>query len=370
MYVTTLAKAKFFLCCLLVWVFVFSAGGCLDRHLWGAAVHCLGRHASPLRCMERHAGCRCLQRHGGPRVVAHGGRSCHRPLGALASTGGCNMDRLLGRLATVPDAQLVHHLLRSCVDACRVNHLLRATNPTHSAPHATKAESAILAAFEGILRVTLQPPQRAQVSLPLRMGGCGVKSPMASMLPARVSALASFYGGGGARVGAPAYLLAPDPDLLREPLLGLQDTLGTSFDPLAAWVQDGSRILGATAEQRTQHWWGEAVARRLRQDLLDLVSNRDQARLLELADGVGTCWMTVPPSSAARTVISSDDYCLAMRWHLGLPLVPAPAPCPGLGGRRMPSGTTSCAAPGTTSPCVTTPFGMLFLPSCPRTVKR
>ena len=241
------------------------------------------------------------------------------------------MERLLGRLATVPDAQLVHHLLRSCVDACRVNHLLRATDPTHSARHAAKAETAIIDAFEGLLGVTLLPSQRTQITRPLRMGGCGVKNPTTVMFPARISALASFYGGGGARVGAPAYLLPPDTALLRGPLLGLQETLGSSFDPLAAWVQDGTRILGATAEQRTQHWWGDAVARRLRQDLLDVVSHRDQARLLELADGVGTCWMTVPPSSAARTIISSDDYCLAMRWHLGLPLVPAPAPCPGCG---------------------------------------
>ena len=68
--------------------------------------------------------------------------------------------------------------------------------------------------------------------------------------------------------------------------------------------------------------------------LLDSATPRDQARLLEQTSGLGTAWMSVKPSAPLRTIISSEDYTLALKWWLGLPLFHGPEEertCPGCG---------------------------------------
>ena len=68
--------------------------------------------------------------------------------------------------------------------------------------------------------------------------------------------------------------------------------------------------------------------------LLDSRSPRDQARLLEQTSDLGTAWMSVIPSAPLRTIINSEDYTLALKWWLGLPLFHGreeERTCPGCG---------------------------------------
>ena len=69
------------------------------------------------------------------------------------------------------------------------------------------------------------------------------------------------------------------------------------------------------------------------EELLDSVPSRDQARILEQQGGVGTVFMSVPPSVPLRTFLPPEQYRLGLRWWLGLPLIPldteAPLLCPG-----------------------------------------
>ena len=67
--------------------------------------------------------------------------------------------------------------------------------------------------------------------------------------------------------------------------------------------------------------------------MLDSVSPppRDQARLLEQANGIGTAFMSVPRSPGLHTMIPADEYRLAVKWWLGLRLIADPHAqrCPG-----------------------------------------
>ena len=65
--------------------------------------------------------------------------------------------------------------------------------------------------------------------------------------------------------------------------------------------------------------------------MLDKVPPRDQARLLEQASGIGASFMCVPPSPGLHTTIPADEYRLALKWWLGLPLIEEPhaSRCPG-----------------------------------------
>ena len=252
------------------------------------------------------------------------GRSC-----STASV--ASREKLLHRLSCIPDVRLVHHLLRSCADACRFNHLLRGADCSPYEDLLAKADDRLFDVFGDLFGTTLPPTVRRQVSMPLRLGGCGVKTPGSRHHTARIAAVASYVTSGWARVGAPDYVLDVVVSALLHLLLGLQDHLGAAFDPVSTWVADPARIKAATDDHCSQQWWTDAWYRQTRQNLLSLLPNREQARLLELADGLGHSWMSILPSRQLGSIISADDYGLGLRWHLGLDVLPGPASCPGCG---------------------------------------
>ena len=138
---------------------------------------------------------------------------------------------------------------------------------------------------------------------------------------ARIAALATFYSGGAAGVGIPDWARTPRSEWLSPVLHDLRTTLGANFDPVTSWIGRLDLIGQATAEQRKQKWWSDAPGKRMMITLLDGASPRDQTRLLEQANGIGHAFMCVPPSKPLHTVIPSDEYRLAMKWWLGIPLI-------------------------------------------------
>ena len=61
---------------------------------------------------------------------------------------------------------------------------------------------------------------------------------------------------------------------------------------------------------------------------------RDQARIQEQKNSIGTAFMSLPPSQPLRTFIPPEQYRLGLRWWLGMPLIPEEEPllsCPGCG---------------------------------------
>jgi hypothetical protein len=53
------------------------------------------------------------------------------------------------------DKQMAHHLLRFCLDACKVNHLLRMTDPYECLEYVSRADDIVLSAFEDIVGCAL-----------------------------------------------------------------------------------------------------------------------------------------------------------------------------------------------------------------------
>ena len=166
-----------------------------------------------------------------------------------ASEGLTKVLRIIGR---IPDAQVAHHLLRSCADGCRLNHLLRATNSYLAPDWVSECHESILSSFEDLAGLPLDPHQRIQACSPVRVGGCGLKGPDLVQPAARIAALTSFYASGGLRVGAPAYCLTVDTSLVEPVLADLQSRLGPNFDPLAAWAKNPERLLTANGDQQSQ----------------------------------------------------------------------------------------------------------------------
>ena len=78
-----------------------------------------------------------------------------------------NLEATVQKVTDLVDTQCAHHLLRKCLDGCKVNHLLRSTDTYTNDGLISRCEEAIITGFEDLLRCGLTPLQRAQVGLPM-----------------------------------------------------------------------------------------------------------------------------------------------------------------------------------------------------------
>ena len=239
------------------------------------------------------------------------------------------------RVTEVLDAQVAHHLLRKCLDSCKVNHLLRASDCYQASAAVKKCDEAILSAFEEIVGCGLSSTQRQQAGLPFRQGGCGLKVPSQVRPAARISALARFFTSGGARVGVPESARNITSSMVMPVLEDLLSILGPNYGPLQRWKGDLTAISQVDPDHLQQKWWSGALGTAQQLALLDHVPPRDQARILEQQGGVGTAFMSVTPMPSLASVIPTDSYRLGLRWWLGAAVVEVsdttPAICPGCG---------------------------------------
>ena len=231
------------------------------------------------------------------------------------------LEHTVQRVTQVTDLQMAHHLLRTTLDACKVTHLLRATDCYRSDAGVREADAIILTGFEDLLGQGLPAAQRVQVGLPFASGGCGIRSPLSIRPAARIAALATYHTSGADRIGAPHYARQVSAALVTPVLQELAARLGPNFDPVARWLGSLESISKADREHTQQRWWSDALGKKAVLTLLDQLPPREQARLLEQQNSIGVAFMTTAPSTALHTSISSDQYRLGLKWWLGMPLI-------------------------------------------------
>ena len=245
------------------------------------------------------------------------------------------IEEATNRITQVLDSQVAHHLLRKCLDSCKVNHLLRASD-CYLVPEAVRdCDEAILSAFEEIAGSGMSPSQRIQAGLPFRQGGCGIKVPGQVRPAARISALARFHSSGANKVGVPDLAAQVTSGLVLPVLADLETVLGPNYGPLQRWKGDLTALGQADADHLQQKWWASALGTARQLQLLDVSTPRDQARLLEQQGGVGTAFMSVTPMPSLNSIFPTDSYRLGLQWWLGMPIMSTDSTeslqCPGCG---------------------------------------
>ena len=154
---------------------------------------------------------------------------------------------------------------------------------------------------------------------------------------ARIAALSRFFASGATQVGVPENAAVVLSSVVMSPLLELLGLLGPNFGPLQRWLGDIQGLANADGDHQQQKWWSEALAVTANTALLDKVTPRDQARILEQQGGVGTAFMSVTPDTNLATTFPTDSYKLGLRWWLGVPIMEldptegSPTLCPGCG---------------------------------------
>ena len=222
---------------------------------------------------------------------------------------------LLGHLG---DPQIQHLLLRYCLDACRVMHFMRGIDCTPLQSLLQSASACVRSCLGDALGDRkLSELEWTQSTLPLRLGGLGIKDPLA-LLPAARLAASLCYLERGRLLCFPQDVLHV-PDDWKAHVKSMHDTLGTNFEPITAWLPLESPT-GIDTVHRSQRWWSSHLHKARARRLLDSLPLRDSCRFTLQQMPSTTAWMEVTPSKAMGTKFSGAEYRQLLRWWLGLPL--------------------------------------------------
>ena len=237
------------------------------------------------------------------------------------ATWNATLDKLslgISHLDDLQDPQVSHALLRSCLDAGKVMHLLRSSDVTRPSlrTHIARADSMILSAFEECVGGGISHTSLMQASLPFRAGGCGIRVPSHFQVPARISFLAGLPTR-AKPLKPPASWLSLDSrgQEMHTLLTSASTTLGENAPPVADWKRRPGTIPASNPQFFRQSWWSDRYTESAVR-LLSATANgndRDTVRLACQLKGQGSGWMKRPhlsfrpPSSPHRTTNLAYD---------------------------------------------------------------
>jgi len=220
-------------------------------------------------------------------------------------------------------------LLRCCLDARKVNDLLRAT-PLDQASDVASSFSALLRDTLGLIIGTpVSDTQWVQATLPARYGGLGILDPSVCRVAARIAGLIDFVTRAADVLGLPA-------DFPRVPA-DFQGCLTRALNhlgqrqPLTAWQQDPCLVKSAERLHASQRWWSDQWAQQRQSQLAAALGGDDAIRFASQSQPHAMAWAAVIPAAGLRTLIPSTDFKCLLRWSLGIEQVPnatQPPSCP------------------------------------------
>ena len=156
-------------------------------------------------------------------------------------------------LGQLPSSHVQFTLLRLCLDACKVNDLLRACHLTAASTEVTRLTGALRDTLGGIMGSPLSDDQWRQATLPTRLGGLGLKDLSDVRLAARLATILDYLARGRNLLGLPVSAMSMPPDTALV-LANVGEILGTT-PPLAAWQQDPSLLFAVESGlAKQQHW--------------------------------------------------------------------------------------------------------------------
>jgi hypothetical protein len=219
-------------------------------------------------------------------------------------------------LVLLPHAQIQLTLLRCCLDAKKVNDLLRTTPLDQAGDVASNIGRVLRDTFSCIVGTPVSDRQWDQASLPARFGGLGIQDPTRIRPAARLAGLMDFIRRARGVLGLPA-TFPQVPSDFSPTLTQLRTTLGDQ-QPLPAWLQDTSLVLNADKAHCSQRWWSDACAQHRQLALAEALAGEDAVRFESQKQPHAMAWVAVLPSAGLRTLLPSADYKCALRWALGL----------------------------------------------------
>jgi hypothetical protein len=218
-------------------------------------------------------------------------------------------------------------LLRSCLGAGKVNHLLRCLAPPVAAGFAKRASDMIRRAWSKVVGCNLSAPEWEMARLPVRMGGLGIQDPALTWAGANVAA--SFRAWDNS-YGVPMGQMS---GLLRTAITELDRIAPALGSPLkAAWDQNTAagvlRNHPLWISWGRQKAWTEEIHKR-NVGLLAVGTAARQRDLLPLNTVEhGGAWVLSRPHEVGGIVFSAPEWQTMLRFRVGARIQSDSIPCP------------------------------------------
>ena len=240
------------------------------------------------------------------------------------------VQRLCNALLNLPEPHVKFTLLRTCLDACKVNDLLRATPLIQAQAENERLSRVIRDAFEAIVGFPVTEDQWTQITLPTRYGGLGVSDPVHQRLQARIGMGIDFI------TRVQRLLLLPEEVIGLPPDLPLAFARGAALlgptHLVAQWHANPSLAQHGDDAQRRQRWWADEFHASRQQALSRTLQGEAAIRFASQSQPHAMAWTAVIPSGPLHTLIPGVDFRMLLAWHLGQPQAPtSQTACPKCG---------------------------------------
>ena len=239
-----------------------------------------------------------------------------------------NLKKATHLLSRLGNPQTAHLLLRYCLDACRLQHLLRST-ACEAFPHTLgEASAALRDTVAAMLGQPLTDTEWAQCQISIRLGGLGIRDPVTVLPVARTASIISYLH------KAPSLHIlstppSPPPDTWPT-LLALNAWINQVESPLPKWLE-ANVISAIEPEHCSQRWWALRQGAALVSALKSSLNERDRARFALQSQPHAGQWMSPPAGCGPYHAYSPREYRLLLRWWLGSSILPdawSGSPCP------------------------------------------
>ena len=232
-------------------------------------------------------------------------------LHAATNKAAATINRMCDRISRL-DAHTGLFFLAHYTAAPRLSYLLRSASLYREPGPLLAVDRTVRATLTSVTNVDIGDAAWEQASLPLRLGGLGVRSVMDWALPCHLASL---------HASLPLthqILHGPDPC---KPTPALQRALAD-----VAKRHGGAAHLVSSAEKHKQRAWDETFAKTSRERLLEGANQVDRARLLASAEPHTAAWVQALPVANLGLHLDEDTIRVAVALRLGS-AVCEPHPC-------------------------------------------
>ena len=217
-------------------------------------------------------------------------------------------------LPTLNDSHVEFVLLRSCLSLPKFNFCLRTCNPRDAAPSYEAFDGLLRDSLNSLLGTQVNHRQWIQASLPVSMGGIGIRN-------------ASPHAAG-------AYLVS-----LAHSLPLMQTIIPNGRAPgndvlqlLNGRVAPSSAFSFDDLKDKAQSLVTHAIDLRIQELLISVaLTSRDKARLACVSLDHSGDWLNALPSFVFNLHMPGPEFRVAIRYRLGVPVFPEDGDCPACG---------------------------------------
>ena len=230
---------------------------------------------------------------------------------------------IISKLSSLSNPQVQLALLRSCLSLPKLLYTLRTCKPTSLSPAYKRFDEIQYSALEDILGSSLSPLAWRQASLPVSLGGLGLRSASSHAAAAYLSSLAQT------KSTVDQILMSfPFRHDLDFPISFFRAAAGSLSPTVLETLTPDSEDL---SQKRLSYLIDSNLHSSLLKDVQTDNNRRDSARLLSLTLPQAGAFLNAIPNPSFGLSILPENFRVALKYRLGLPVYLSSHSCPACG---------------------------------------